>query len=371
MRQLTTISLFAGIGGFDLGFERAGLKTLAVVEKDATCRRVLAAKFPGAAQFDDVRTVGANNLPACDVLTGGFPCQDLSVAGDRAGLGGSRSGLFYELTRITHELKPAFVVWENVPGLYSSRSGHDFLAILVEFRRIGYSGAWRTLNAQYFGVAQRRRRCFGVFARDDLGAERCAQVLSLGEGVRWHPEPRRQTGEKVAINIGSGSAGSGGYRLDADTAKNLIPEMAWALQERDAKGADSSTKEGHLIPVVASPITAGYSKGTGANDGKKGSPQNLLCFSSKDHGADAGDLSPTLRSSGQTESHANGGAPPAVAFQARGVRRLTPRECERLQGFPDDWTAGFADAPRYKMLGNAVAVPCAEWIGRRIVTNFP
>src|SRR5690606_10553137 len=108
-----------------------------------------------------------------DVICGGFPCQDLSIAGRRAGLAGARSGLFYEMTRITDELQPAFLCWENVVGLLSSRGGRDFLAVLMELERIGYSGCWTTLDAQFFGVAQRRRRVFGVFARRDIGAARC------------------------------------------------------------------------------------------------------------------------------------------------------------------------------------------------------
>lgn len=416
------VSLFAGIGGFDLGFQRAGIRTVAVVEKDPSCRKLLAAKFPGAEQFDDVRTAGKHNLPPADIICGGFPCQDLSIAGKRAGLSGARSGLFYELSRIAHELQPAFLVWENVPGLLSADRGGAMLAVLVELARIGYHGGWRCLDAQYIGVAQRRRRIFGVFARVDLGVERCAEILSLQEGLRGHPAPRREAREGVAAKSGESTAGRGigtpdvarsinsgrdGYNDGSDqmyipdvvgalndgahngggsmdrtpTPDGSLPAVAWALQERDAKGADSSTKEGHLIPMpqggffddLASPLCVKE----GATYTQEGSGnfkvRNVVAFSAKDHGADATDnLSPTLRAGPHDKSHANGGVMPAVAFSGRmrgaepavgrperpphtmedkvgtldavkpwnvahfsGVRRLTPTECERLQGFPD------------------------------------
>lgn len=387
------------------------------VEREPTCRKLLAAKFPHAAQYDDVQTVGAHNLAPVDLICGGFPCQDLSVAGQRAGLSGSRSGLYYHLTRITDELKPAFLLWENVPGLHSSDDGRDFARVLVELARIGYSGAWRTFDAQYLGLAQRRRRVFGLFARGDTGAERAAEILSLAEGVRWYPAPRREAGEKPAGTLtrgaldGSspcGGAGrdtyndgtdqtyitptlAGGSRKMSGYSCDDIPVIADCLQERDSKGSGSSTKNGHLIPVAfdSTQITSKTNRsqpqpGDPCHTLAKGAHAPAIAFSPKDHGADAGELAPTLRAMGHRDSHMNGGGQIAIAQTItaemyrsggatagnnQGVRRLTPRECERLQGFPDDWTAGFADSVRYRMLGNAVAVPCARWIGARITMH--
>jgi DNA (cytosine-5)-methyltransferase 1 len=362
--MITFGSLFAGIGGFDLGFERAGMRAIWNVEREATCRALLSVKFPNATQHCDVRTVGALNLPSVDVLCGGFPCQDLSVAGKRAGLRGARSGLFYEFTRIAYELRPRFVVWENVPGLLSSDQGRDFARVLHELGRIGYHGAWRVLDAQHFGVAQRRRRVFGVFARGDLGAGPCAEILSLAEGLRGHPSPSGKTRKNATGTLSARTGGGGGLGTDFECSGGL---------------------------QVSSSLTSKWAKGTGGPSGDE--CQNLtLAFSSKDHGADAGELAPTLRAMGHRESHMNGGGQIAVAQTLTaemyrsggatagknqgvrnvilpGVRRLTPRECERLQGFPDDWTAGFSDSVRYRMLGNAVAVPCAEWIGRRLLAH--
>ncbi len=161
-KPLTFISLFAGIGGFDLALERAGAQCVAQVEIDAKARAVLRRHWPAVPQFDDVRTVGAHNLPAADIVCGGSPCQDLSVAGKRAGLDGERSGLFFQMIRVIDEIKPKFVIWENVPGALSSNNGLDFQAVIDEFIKSGYIPDVNILDAQNFGLAQRRRRIFAV-----------------------------------------------------------------------------------------------------------------------------------------------------------------------------------------------------------------
>lgn len=166
----TVGSLFAGIGGFDLGFERAGWRTKWQVEIDPTSRAVLAARFPKAKRFEDVRKCGEKNLEKVDCITAGFPCQDFSAAGQRTkrrGLDGERSGLFWEALRIAREIRPTWLVFENVTGLLALNNGKDFVAIIRALAEGGYLGCWRVLNAQYFGVPQNRRRVFlvGGFGR--------------------------------------------------------------------------------------------------------------------------------------------------------------------------------------------------------------
>lgn len=284
-------SLFSGIGGIDLGFEQAGMTCAWQCEINPAARSVLARHWPDVPRHGDIRTVGAHNLAAVDVICGGFPCQDLSLAGNRAGFSGTRSSLFFEMVRITHELRPSFIVWENVPGLLNTNDGRDFAAVLMALDGIGYHGAWTSLDARYFGLAQRRRRTFGVFARSDIGAGRCAEILSLAHRLRWHPAQSRKTEPTVAGTLAPGAHPGGG----------------------------SDTESGNLI---ANTLTA--------HPGRLDANQTYV--------------------------------PDAAT-----VRRLTPTECERLQGFPDGWTAGQADSPRYRQLGNAVAVPVARWIGERIV----
>jgi DNA (cytosine-5)-methyltransferase 1 len=161
-------SLFAGIGGFDLGFENAGYSTAWQVELNPVNRAVLADRFPHAQRFNDVRECGAYNLTPVDVLTGGFPCQDISLAGaryankDKRGLRGERSGLFWEVIRIIKEIQPRWVVLENVVNLLAVNDSEDFETVVRALADCGYVGCWRVLNAQYFGVPQQRRRIFLV-----------------------------------------------------------------------------------------------------------------------------------------------------------------------------------------------------------------
>jgi len=178
-------SLFAGIGGFDLGFEQAGFVTAWQVEIDPMLRQVLALRFPHAKQFDDVRAVGRHNLAPIDVLTGGFPCQDVSSMGARAGLAGSRTGLFWEVCRITAEIRPQWLVLENVVGLLNSNAGQDFGTVIAALAERGYVGCWRVLDSQYFGVAQGRRRVYLVAG---LGRQPPAGLLADAAPVE--PVPR-------------------------------------------------------------------------------------------------------------------------------------------------------------------------------------
>ena len=472
---LTFGSLFAGIGGFDLGFEAAGMQCRWQVEKDADARALLARRYPHAVQRDDVRTSGATNLEPVDVICGGFPCQDLSVAGNRAGLSGDRSGLFYEMVRITNELRPAFLVWENVPGLLSSDGGRDFARVLRALDDIGYSGAWTGLDAQFFGLAQRRQRIFGVFARDDIGAEPCAEILALTARLPWNTPARRPTRADVAATIRAGSSGDGvnrpGRRGDDDVnIVSLAENQRGELRTADiaAQLTTGGGKPGQGYPAVFVPAIAQCNRGhatgdlaetlradsngalpmvfggndttgersvaaaltahgsgrydfesenfvvCGAQSAAQGGPDDnsaqanhlvlTVALRGREGGAAielGGEQANALRASQGGSDKAMVLATPLLEIGKRtngdgardgdgigregdpmytlqagaqhgvgspsGVRRLTPLECERLQGFPDGWTAGQSDSTRYRQLGNAVAVTVTTWLGRRIV----
>lgn len=157
----TVGSLFAGIGGFDIGFEAAGFTTAWQVEINDTCRAVLADRFPHAKQYIDVRTC-LPDLSLVDVIVGGFPCQDVSTMGKRKGLAGERTGLFFDAIRIIQTLRPRYIVLENVAGLISSNHGEDFQTVIETLSQCGYLGIWRMLDSSYFGVPTRRRRVFMV-----------------------------------------------------------------------------------------------------------------------------------------------------------------------------------------------------------------
>jgi DNA (cytosine-5)-methyltransferase 1 len=184
-------SLFAGVGGFDLGFEAAGMECCFQVEWDKHCQQVLAHHWPDVPRWSDVSDVNGAELPPVDVITFGSPCQDLSVAGKRAGLDGGRSNLFFEATRIIREMRdgtdgvfPRVAVWENVPGAFSSNEGHDFGSVLDGLAESGALGIeWAVLDARWFGVPQRRRRIFVVAEYDPARAFRSGNpIFAIGKG---------------------------------------------------------------------------------------------------------------------------------------------------------------------------------------------
>jgi len=369
--MLTHVDLFAGVGGFALGFERAGIQTLAHVERDEKCQGVLRRHWPGHILIEDVCEAGAGNLPAADIITFGSPCQDLSIAGKRKGLSGERSGLFFEAARIIRELGPRYAVWENVPGALSSHNGRDFKSVLTELLgtdvpmprsgrwaaagmvRTGQKEiAWRVLDAQYFGVAQRRRRIFLVFCpRGDSAS----QVLFEREGVRWDPPARPKAWQGHSPVAGTLAASGGGMERPAGNCNELdfcVP--MFTLQEAHS----------HAVAYIANWQSGGGKMDDEVAASLRAEAEFNYQFAWYDQGGQvmgfSGDVTATLRA----QDH---GHPPLV-----GVRRLTPVECEKLQGFPPGWTAFTADgkpqadSARYKQMGNAVCVAVAEWLGRRI-----
>ena len=188
MTNLTGVSLFAGVGGFDLAMERQGVKVVASVEIDKKCQAILAKQFPNSTIFDDITEVKGSDLigagfePSRGIITGGFPCQDVSVAGKRAGLAGNRSGLFWEAARVVEEAQAEYFVIENVPGLLSSNDGKDFGVVIGTMADLGYSVSWRLLDAQYFGVPQRRKRIF-IAGRRTAGTS-AGEILFKSNGLR-------------------------------------------------------------------------------------------------------------------------------------------------------------------------------------------
>lgn len=342
-------SLFAGIGGFDLACERAGMQCAWQVEIDPFCQRVLAHHWPDVPRYEDVRTVGKAELEPVDLVCGGFPCQDLSVAGRRAGLAGERSGLFHEFMRIVAELAPRWVLLENVPGLLSSNGGRDMGTVLWHLSELGYGWAYRVLDAQYFGVAQRRRR---VFIVGHVGNSGCAaEILFEPESCSGDSPPRRKAGQDIAYTIAAGAGGSkfGSGRDGQDTF--VAGALAATLNSGGNNGGFRTEPGEHLVCVTES--TMAFTERS-RPQGRTFEAQAESAYALTNPG-----------SGGRTDRGQIAGA--------FGVRRLLPVECERLQGFPDGWTAvdgeKTSDSSRYRALGNAVAVPVAEWIVRRLLAT--
>jgi len=221
-------SFFSGVGGLDLGFERAGIETVSVSEIDPYANAVLAERFPDAPNLGSITEVDANDIPEADIWSGGFPCQDLSVAGKRAGFAGKRSSLAFTFLDLVEQRRPRWLVLENVPGLFSSNKGADFGRLLYEMEQLGYGVSWRTLDARYFGVAQRRRRVFIVAS---LESDRAGEVLLECEGCERHPSPRQPQRQGAASGAPDGSG------------------IAGAITRRFSKGVNSTIDE----PLIVSP----------------------------------------------------------------------------------------------------------------------
>ena len=418
-------SVCSGIEAASCAWRPLGWKAAFFSEIEPFPSAVLTHHYPDTPNLGDMTRFKEWPDATVDVLVGGTPCQSFSVAGLRKGLADPRGNLMLTFLAIADRYRPRWLVWENVPGVLSSGGGRDFGTFLGGLGELGYGFAYRVLDAQYFGVAQRRRR---VFVVGHLGSwQRAAAVLFERHSLQRHPAPRREAGEGAAgstarslairgrdgiasAELGDDKANAiltpSGGRAGIGVGAVLMPQphaaISPALKARDHKGV-SSDGDGDgaiLVPMVSHAL-----RGEGfdaSEDGTgRGTPLVPVAFSAKDHGADAGDIAPTLRSMGHDGSHANGGGQVAVAFGWQNssqqgasasasvtptldkskvpgvgigmqVRRLTPRECERLQGFPDDYTAitvrgkPAADGPRYKALGNSMAVPVMAWIGLRI-----
>lgn len=338
---MNVLSLFSGIGGFDLGFERAGMTVVGMCEIDRHAQAVLRRRFPSATLHTDVRKVSYER-GAVDIICGGFPCQDLSVAGKRRGLAGDRSGLWYEFARIIDEAEPAWVVIENVPGLFSSNDGRDFAVIVDWLAQRGYGVGWRVLDAQGFGLAQRRKRVFIVAS---FGSPSGCTVLLESESVRRDSTQSRQAGQ--------GRAGAVAHRTG-----DGVPRIAKTLTTGEGRrfSSDSETLLSTTYAIQGNIVDREAKQSLMSGDGNINAPLAIAMNGQHQQWSTLHEQSHTL-STTRVEQ-----------VMSVGVRRLTPTECERLQGFPDGWTEGQSDAQRYKQLGNAVAVPVAEWIGRRILT---
>jgi DNA (cytosine-5)-methyltransferase 1 len=271
--MLTGVSLFAGVGGFDLAMQRQGVKVVASVEIDKNCNQVLAQHFPDATQFTDVTTVTGKDLinagftPSTGIITGGFPCQDLSVAGKRAGLAGERSGLFWEIARIVEETQSEYFIIENVPGLLSSNNGKDFGVVIGTMADLGYSLGWRVLDAQHFGVPQRRKRVFIVGRRATNGG--VAEVLFKSEGLRRNPTQSNK--ERQGITASSNTSVALGSGKDI---ANCLPAELY----HHGTVVNQDANNGHV--VVTSSSFGGYKEGVGtlrANGGDLGGgSENLV-----------------------------------------------------------------------------------------------
>lgn len=411
---MKAVSLFAGIGGFDLALERNGIEVVASVEWDKHAQSVLRNRFPNSKIYGDIQEVTGEQLinagfdPRNGIITGGFPCQDLSVAGRRAGLAGNRSGLFWEICRLLDETKTQYFILENVPGLLSASNGADMGTVISALAQRGYGLAYRVLDAQHFGVPQRRRRVFIVGSLGDNGGTP-AEILAIAEGRSGYLTAGGKTRKSPPTFVEASVALSSGKDVtnclpaslyhhgtvvnqDVDSGHLVLSDLPKTNEEptNNPMLFQATRNENIRIFEKHSPTLAvagwlrslsvfsmhGAMIGRSDEAGPKGSgflgdnePSYTLTASSQArHGVV---IAPTLSASNNPsrspQSSEITAQVEAMVKETGVVRRLTPLECERLQGFPDGWTEGQADGHRYKQLGNAVAVPVVSWIIERLV----
>ncbi len=463
---MKVLSLFSGVGGFDMGLENAGMETVFQCEWDKHASSILHRHWPDVPKWDDVSTLTGKhilaNAPVVDVVAWGSPCQDLSVAGKRAGLEGGRSGLFHEGIRIIKELQeetngiyPRISIWENVVGALNSNKGADFGVILDEMAEAGAVAIeWAVLDAQYFGVPQRRRRVFVIAIFDPVLANRCPNpLLPVAESLPGHLTKGKSKRKSAARKVAEGVGTDGAWWDGRDTAEALtttsneqrMPDkqrfqavveenVVGALAARDFKGvgnqyvaenkcvvepyvkssrAQTSEDSETWIPGEVNPTLNSFDVGDtrattaivepvlfensyrdGARIAHDGVSQTLtskmgtgggntpmiaeaVAYSIRED-AKANNFSATeldhanslsaLRPSPQSHH-----AQMFIAEPTMAVRRLTPLECERLMGWPDNHTLTKADGTiqadthRYKQCGNGVASPVAQWIAKHIL----
>lgn len=460
--MLTLGSLFDGIGGWLLAAQHAGVKPLWRCEIDKFPRAVSEYHFPEVESYGDIRGVHGNEITPVDIICAGSPCQNLSVAGNRKGLQGNESSLFYDSIRILREMRdatngkyPRFFVWENVTGAFSSNHGNDFRAVLSEIGQteipIPKSGrwggcgmvrvplcdiSWRTLDAQYWGVPQRRRRIFLV--ADFATEKRCAaEILFDPASVPGDPETSGTAGEEVAAVSGDGAqapswciAGNiinrkdknGGHHLGVDKdvsftlntidrhavfaegdayclqgsmigrkekngpqGSGVNKNVSFTLNTIDRHAVFSEDEKTYSVQAIGHIVESEKSSTMAARDYK--SPRNFVEYPKEVPLYDISHLSDGVREipKGAVNTLAarmgTGGGNVAALNEAdrqetdeeRTVRRLTPTECERLQGLPDGWTniefngKPSSDSRRYKAIGNGMAQPCADFIIAGIV----
>jgi DNA (cytosine-5)-methyltransferase 1 len=379
--KINHLDLFSGIGGFHLGFERAGFKIKSYFsEIDKHAIAVYKHKFKDATYVGSVTDVHGGDLPRIDLITFGSPCQDFSLAGKRAGMGGDRSSLILEAIRLVRECRPRVFIWENVKGAFSSNSGEDFAAILQEFADIGgYRLEWQLLNTSWF-LPQNRERIYLV-GYSTTPKRGWRGVFPIREAI-GEPREIKQTASLTGGQLGRVLDPNGiGYSLSAcdykDPMKVEIKQIGTRLdsggkqpyqQDRiyDSTGHAPALNAGKSDLIVKTNYTSKALNETIENsDLVEGEPQALDLYNRV-----ARNESPTL-----TEPHHNS----LRMFDGYRIRRLTPIECERLQGFPDDHTEfgnydgevkPVSNTQRYKQCGNAVTVDVVSAVAKKCIPLF-
>ena len=353
------LSLFSGIGGFEKGIIQAYEKVwredyecVGYSEIDKYACQIYKKHFPNHTNYGDITHINEKELPDFDLLCGGFPCQAFSIAGKRGGFKDTRGTLFFDIARIIREKQPRLLLFENVKGLLSHDQGRTFGTIIRTLDELGYDAEWEVLNSKNFGVPQNRER---VFIIGYLRGSSRPEVFPIGETNRTTDEGLEQgdTQSEVASTIRSrygNGTGSHIKQLNQPThSTNRVYGTGGVSPSLKSEKGGVGGKT-HCIKVPEA-TKKGYAEAT------VGQSINLAVPNSKTRRGRVSDVAQTLDTGMQQHT---------LTKDAK-IRRLTPIECERLQGFPDGWTEGVSDSQRYKVLGNAVSVPVVKAIAERLL----
>ena len=356
--KINHLDLFSGIGGFHLGFEKAGFEVNSYFsEVDKYAIDVYKNNFKNSNYVGSVTDVRGTQLPKIDAITFGSPCQDFSLAGKRKGMGGQRSSLITEAIRLIDECRPRFFIWENVKGTFSSNNGEDFWAIIQAFTNIGgYRLEWQLLNTKWF-LPQNRERIYLV---GYLGDGSGGQVFPIRETTR----PNIKSSKKKHNKIVMPTICTNYWRFANDTPVIKVKSATSKGYEEAAEGdsinysnPNSETRRGRVGKGVAQTLDTACNQAViydGYNNKVK--EENIV-----------GTITQHCSRSGLTNGF--------KVINENKIRRLTPIECERLQGFPDNWTeygesGKISDTQRYKMCGNAVTVDVVEAVANSIIKTI-
>ena len=315
---MKAFSLFSGIGGFDLALKRNGVEIVGACEIDKYARQVYGKHFSGVKIWQNATTIEPKEIPDHSIFVAGFPCQPFSIAGNRRGFNDTRGTLFFEIQKIVEEKQPSILLLENVPGLLNHNKGQTFATILDTLDENGYDVEWQVLNSKYF-VPQNRERLFIV---GHLRGKRARKIFPIGGDDQETNGPQNKMIKKIG--------GYSQYNSVYDTEDAVFPSLQ--------SGTHGYATGNIMAPKIVADRSRNYAdKGRNLESPKDIS--NSLTSVQKDN----------------------------LLLNARRIRRLTPLECERLQGFPDNWTEGHSDTQRYKMCGNAITVPVVEYLVKELL----
>ena len=371
---MTYLSVCSGIEAVSVAWKPLGFKPVGFAEIEKFPCELLKQKYPAVKNYGDITQYEKWNAGQFDILVGGTPCQSFSIAGKRGGTADERGALMYAYLGIVETYRPRWVIWENVPGVLSSNSGYDFASFLAGLEECGYGWAYRVLDAQYFGVPQRRRRVF-VIGHIDNRTDLAAEVLFEPQGVCGNIAAGSETQKETTGNVGESA------KYTVYLAHPSASRYTEADNTIDTVTARYGTGGGNTPLVLKRCILASEKETTGtllAQCGKHLWQNNQEAFSG-DFFVVNGRQNPVI-SKNRAVTLDTDGRTNTVCYTEKintqcCIRCLTPLECERLQDFPDNYTQiewrgkpaeQCPDSLRYKAIGNSMAVPAMRWIGERI-----